>query len=213
MAIKYTSNSRPIVHHHIILKPHHKKLIIGGSSLVFIFMITTSIFLYMMFVKQELNYNSLNNKITDSRKETQTAINSLANEIIQSEEEIESLSSNLGIINEEFGLLKASVGADFSGIIDQAVKSVVTIRTDVSQGTGFIINEEGFIVTNAHVLEGASSVIAINYEQDTISAEFIGYHSDLDIALLKIPGKYNVLELENSNNVQVGEEVIAIGNG
>ncbi|MFH1311326.1 MAG: trypsin-like peptidase domain-containing protein [Nanoarchaeota archaeon] len=212
MAIKYTSNSRPIVHHHIILKPHHKKLIIGGSSLVFIFMITTSIFLYMMFVKQELNYNSLNNKITDSRKETQTAINSLANEIIQSEEEIESLSSNLGIINEEFGLLKASVGADFSGIIDQAVKSVVTIRTDVSQGTGFIINEEGFIVTNAHVLEGASSVIAINYEQDTISAEFIGYHSDLDIALLKIPGKYNVLELENSNNVQVGEEVIAIGN-
>ncbi len=142
MAIKDIQNQRPIVHHHIVLKPHHKKLIIGGSSLVFIFMITTSIFLYMMFIKQEINYNSLDKKITDSKKETQAAINSLSDELLQSREEVKNLSSSLGIINEKFGLLKASVGADFSGIIDQAVKSVVTIRTDVSQGTGFIINEE-----------------------------------------------------------------------
>ena len=82
----------------------------------------------------------------------------------------------------------------------------------MSQGTGFIINEEGFIVTNAHVLEGGSFVNAINYEQHVISAKFIGYDPDLDIALLKIPGTYDALKLENSNDIQTGEEVIAIGN-
>ena len=212
MPTKDIKNQRPIVHHHIVLKPHHKKIIIGGSSLVIIFMITISIFTYMMFVKQELNYNSLDKKITDSKIETQAAINSLSDEFIQSRGEVQNISASLGIIHEEFGLLKASVGADFSGIIDKAVKSVVTIRTDVSQGTGFIINKDGYIITNAHVLAEGRLVNAITYEQETISAKFIGYDSNLDVALLKIPGTYDALELENSDTVQTGEEVIAIGN-
>ena len=113
--------------------------------------------------------------------------------------------------------MKASAGEDFSGIIEDTIKSVVTIRTDSGQGTGFIISDEGYLVTNAHVLADkdgklASNIKAITYEQKIIMANFIGYDGSLDVALLKIPGDYDSLKLENSDDVQIGEKVIAIGN-
>ena len=114
MPSKNFQKPNPIVHHHLVLKPHHKKIIIGGSSLVFIFMVTIGIFTYMMYIKQEVNYKSLDKKITDLKKETQTSVNSLSDQIIQSKTDIQNLSSNLGTINEGLDLLKASVGSDFS---------------------------------------------------------------------------------------------------
>ncbi|HEB47196.1 MAG TPA: trypsin-like serine protease [Candidatus Pacearchaeota archaeon] len=193
------------------LKKHHK-WIIGGSSVIIIFMITISIFTYMIFVRQELNYNLLGKKITDLKIETNTNINSLSEGLIQTNEDLGSLSSRLGIIHEEFGFLKASVGADFSGVVENSVPSVVTIRTDVSQGTGFIVEERGYIVTNAHVLTDGTLVNVITYEQEIIEADLVGYDTTFDIALLKIPGTHDTLKFGNSENVQVGEKVIAIGN-
>jgi len=191
------------------LKKHHKWLIGSFTSLILIFMITVSVFTYMIFIRQEFNYNLLDKKITDLKIETQSNINSLSEGLIETRSELE---SQLGIVQEEFGLLKASAGEDFSGIIEDSVSSVVTIRTDISQGTGFIINREGYIVTNAHVLSGGSTVSVVTYEQESIPANLIGYDLNFDIALLKISGTYNELELGDSNDVQVGERVIAIGN-
>jgi len=204
------SKQRPIVHHHVVLKRHHKWLIGSFTSLVIIFMITISIFTYMIFIKQELSYNLLDRRITNLKIETQTSINFLSGELKE-------LGSGLGIIHEEFGLLKAIAGEDFSGIIENSIPSVVIIRTDVNQGTGFIIHEDGFIVTNAHVLadrEGklASGIKAITYHQEIIDMEFIGYDGILDLALLKIPGTHSALDLEDSDTLQIGEKVIAIGN-
>jgi len=199
------------------LKKHHKILIGSFSSIVIIFMIVNSILLYSLFIKQNLNYNSLNQKITDA----QSNINTLTDNLIQTkttlENTIDSLDIKLGSINQEMVLLKASAGEDFSGIIEDAIKSVVTIRTGVGQGTGFIIANEGYIVTNAHVLADESGALstpitAITYEQKIISADFIGYNGQLDIALLKISGNYNRLKLADSNEIQIGEKVIAIGN-
>jgi len=108
--------------------------------------------------------------------------------------------------------LKASTSSDFSGIIEGAIKSVVTIRTDVSQGTGFLINERGYVITNAHVLYGGNMVEIWNYEQNSFNTKLIGYDETFDIALLKIEGTFEKIYLENSDNVQIGEKVIAIGN-
>jgi serine protease Do len=204
--------SRPIVHSHIILKPHHKKLIIGGSSLIVILMITLSIFTYMIYTKQELYNKVLNKKITDLKAETNTNINVLSESLIQSNKDITKVSSQLGIINEEFVSLKASAGTDFSGIIEKAVTGVVTIRTDLSQGTGFIIENSGYIVTNYHVVENAQAATIITSDNQNHEVSILGYNSNLDIALLKISGDYSPLQLDNSDNVQVGEKVIAIGN-
>jgi len=211
---------RPIVHHQLTLKPHHKKILIGGSSLVLILLIALSIFTYMIFVKQNADNNQINNRIDDLRAETQSNINALTESILTTNEDLKSLNSELGVINEEFGLLKSTVSEDFSGIIDIVIPSVVTVRTDSGQGTGFIINAKensAYLVTNAHVLANsqgnlASGITAITYTQATKDAEFIGFDSTLDIALLKIQGGYNAINLGDSEKIQIGERVIAIGN-
>src|SRR3990172_6906345 len=213
MSAKYSESSNPpIVHHHIVLKPRHRKLIIGGSSLVVIFMIVISVFTYMAFVRQEVNYGLLNKKISDIQKSAQTQIDEMSSTLL-------SIQGSLEEKQQQIDLLKASAGEDFSGIIESSIPTVVIIRTDSGQGAGFIIDEDGYIVTNAHVLadeEGnlATGIHAINYNGQRISLDFIGYDSELDIALLKAQegGNYNALELGDSDNVKIGERVIAIGN-
>jgi S1-C subfamily serine protease len=194
------------------LRRHHKIIIGSFSSLVVIFMIVGSIFVYTLSVKQGVDYINLNNKISTLEADTQSKLNELTETIIQAEQELQTLGSQVGSLDNELVLLKASAGEDFSGIIEDAIKSVVTIRTDVSQGTGFILTDDGYIVTNAHVLVGATYVQILTYEQGTINADMVGYDENLDIVLLKVEGNYDPISLGDSNDVQVGEKVIAIGN-
>jgi S1-C subfamily serine protease len=204
------------------LKKHHKWIIGSFSSLIIIFMITTSVLMYVIFVKQEYNNNQLNKKITDLEADTQSKISDVTESLMQTNTNLiqtnEILDMELGSLNEELDLLKASAGEDFSGIIETAIESVVTIKTSAGfQGTGFIISSDGYLVTNAHVLadgEGllVSSIQAITYEQKTKDADFIGYNGELDVALLKISGSYDSLEFGDSDEIQTGEKVIAIGN-
>ena len=197
------------------LKKHHKILIGSFASIVMIFMLTTSVFLYLLYVKMNVNYQSLNNKVANLEEDTNLKVSEISESLIQTND---ALNNEIGSISRQIDLIKASAGEDFSGIIDSAVKSVVTIKTSAGfQGTGFIISPEGYIVTNAHVLadsEGnlVSSIKAITYSEGTKDAEFIGYDGNLDIALIKIGGTYSAFDLANSDDVQVGEKVIAIGN-
>lgn len=211
MPVKY-SKTKTLVKPTTGLKKHHKWMIGSFSSIVFIFMITSGVFMYTLFVKQNLEYNDLSKQI----EETQSNINTLTESLMQTkstlEQTITSLDLKVGSITEEVDVLKNSAGEDFSGIIESAIQSVVTIRTDVSQGTGFIITDDGYLVTNAHILSGGREVVAITYEKETFPAEFIGYSQNLDVALLKINGNHNPSNFGNSNNVQIGEKVIAIGN-
>jgi S1-C subfamily serine protease len=194
------------------LKKHHKWIIGSFSTLILIIVLLNSFFLYTMFVRQNVNFNSLNQKITDLKTDTQTKINSLSETVLSFEEELTSLGSQVGSIDSEINLLKASTSEDFSGIIEDSVKSVVTIKTDVSQGTGFIIDEDGYVVTNAHVMEGAKAAAVITYDGEQHSVALTGTDTQMDIALLKIAGTYEKLALGDSDDVSVGEKVIAIGN-
>lgn len=197
------------------MKRHHKIIIGGVSSLIVILLIINSVFLYVLFLKQNVNYSLLNEKIKNLQIDIQNQISILADNLMQTQELVEESQKALQL---EMDLLKASAGEDFSGIVESSVHAVVTIKTNAGfQGTGFIISEEGYIITNAHILADASGKLAtiiqiITYEQDIINAEFIGYDPVFDIALLKIQGEYEKLELDNSDNVQIGEKVIAIGN-
>lgn len=196
------------------LKKHHKVIIGSLSSLIIIFMIFSSVFMYMIFVRQTINYNLLNKEISELQTDTQTKINELSETSIKIEQELKALGSQIGSIDYEIDILKASASADFSGIIEKAVKSVVTIRTDFSQGTGFIVDEEGYVVTNAHIMEGARAAGIITYDGNLHQVRLIGKNELMDIILLKIEteGTYEPLELADSNYAQVGEKVIAIGN-
>ena len=83
-------------------------------------------------------------------------------------------------------------------------------------GSGFVVDEDGTIITNAHVVEGASKV-TVSFEEggEAIDAEVKGVDDDADIAVLKInPEGRNltVLPLGDSSKLSVGDPVVAIGN-
>lgn len=82
-----------------------------------------------------------------------------------------------------------------------------------SSGSGFIITEDGYVVTNYHVVSGASSVEVTLYNGDTYDATVIGGDSDYDVAVLKIEatGLQPVTPGESAD-VNVGDTVLAIGN-
>ena len=82
-----------------------------------------------------------------------------------------------------------------------------------SSGSGFIITEDGYVVTNYHVISGASSVQVTLYDGDTYDATVIGGDSDYDVAVLKIEATgLQPVTLGESADVNVGDAVLAIGN-
>lgn len=87
-------------------------------------------------------------------------------------------------------------------------------RTVEARGSGFIISNDGYIVTNNHVVNGATKVSVTLDDGTTLPAKIIGRDPKTDVALLKIKpnGKLPFIELGDSDNVQPGEWVVAVGN-
>ncbi|MDO4811105.1 MAG: trypsin-like peptidase domain-containing protein, partial [Eubacteriales bacterium] len=82
-----------------------------------------------------------------------------------------------------------------------------------SSGSGFVITADGYIVTNQHVVSGASSVTATLYNGDSYPATLVGGDSDYDVAVLKInANSLTPVIMGNSADVNVGDAVLAIGN-
>src|SRR5437762_2499914 len=82
-------------------------------------------------------------------------------------------------------------------------------------GSGFIIDPRGYILTNYHVLEGAQSIEVVLGDQSRHAAKYIGADQRNDVALIKIDPKGKqlaALKLGDSNALQVGQKVLAIGN-
>ncbi len=82
-----------------------------------------------------------------------------------------------------------------------------------AQGSGFIISQEGYILTNNHVVDEAEKVEVELADGRTLEAKIIGTDPESDVAVLKIDaGKQPYLELADSDALEVGEWVLAIGN-
>ena len=82
-----------------------------------------------------------------------------------------------------------------------------------SSGSGFVITQDGYIVTNHHVISGASSVTVTMYDGTEYPATVVGSDSDYDVAVLKIDATgLQPVTLGSSKDVNVGDTVLAIGN-
>ena len=80
-------------------------------------------------------------------------------------------------------------------------------------GSGVILSESGYIVTNHHVIEGATSLTVTTWDNVEYEATLIGSDPDTDLALLKVEGdNLPAIRVGNSDSVQVGEWVLAVGN-
>ena len=103
---------------------------------------------------------------------------------------------------------------DFFGIPDpfgQQFQAPREQRILQGQGSGFIIDSDGYILTNAHVVEGAEKVrVQLNNNKE-YNADVIGLDKRTDVALVKIQGDHlPVAKIGNSDQVQVGDLVLAI---
>ena len=146
--------------------------------------------------------------LTASVTEKETQIKKLSGQLeqvkIENQEQLEQL-------DQQIGTLKAQ-NADFSSVIEESIPSVVSIRTNLGSGSGFIISSEGYIVTNEHVISGATAASVITSDGKQHAVYLVGADSRVDVAVLQIEGSYDSLRWGNSDKIVVGEKVIAIGN-
>jgi Do/DeqQ family serine protease len=86
-------------------------------------------------------------------------------------------------------------------------------RTYTSLGSGFVWSSDGIIVTNNHVVEGASRVIVIFSDGTQVSAKLIGVDPDSDLAVLRVDSRnLPAAVIGTSSDLMIGETVVAVGN-
>jgi serine protease Do len=81
-------------------------------------------------------------------------------------------------------------------------------------GSGFIFDKDGYIITNNHVVEGADEIKIVLDDKQEIAAEIVGRDPKTDLALIKLskPGVYPFITFGDSEKVQIGDWLVAIGN-
>jgi len=85
----------------------------------------------------------------------------------------------------------------------------------VAQGSGFFISEDGYIVTNNHVVSDGAAFVAVMKDGTELDAKLIGKDPRTDLAVLKVDGKgkkFTYVNWADDNNVRVGDWVVAVGN-
>ena len=100
-------------------------------------------------------------------------------------------------------------------IYREAAPGVVRVTQAQGQGSGFVIDSEGHILTNAHVVDGAGPVFVSFSNEDRVQATIVGKDDSTDTALLKVTESADALRplaLGTSTSVDVGDPVVAIGN-
>ena len=106
-------------------------------------------------------------------------------------------------VNSTVGITTSIVSTNYFGFRTNAAAS----------GSGFIISADGYIVTNYHVIEGASSIKVTTYNNESYDAVFVGGDESSDLAVLKIDANgLQPVTLGDSATANVGDDVVAIGN-
>jgi putative serine protease PepD len=113
----------------------------------------------------------------------------------------------------------SSAAKTVGDIYEQSYKSVVEITvggggTQQAQGSGFVYDDEGRIVTNQHVVDGAQSISVVLWNGQSYDATVVGADPSTDLAVLKVDAPASLLsplQLADSSELAVGDAVIAIG--
>jgi putative serine protease PepD len=102
-------------------------------------------------------------------------------------------------------------------VYDSAAPGVVSVQAGSASGTGFVVRGDGTIVTNAHVVSDAESVqVRFGDSGETVQGEVLGTDPSSDLAVVRVDpgstGSLRALPLADSDDVRVGDAVVAIGN-
>ncbi|MBS3081575.1 trypsin-like peptidase domain-containing protein [Candidatus Pacearchaeota archaeon] len=184
---------------------HHINVLYGAVLLLLIVQLISFTFISSQSAKLIAQQNNFEEGVGDTlnqiRQENQYRISEIVRSLSQQRTDFEN----------QISFLK-STQQDFSLIIEDAIKKVVTVTTDVSAGTGFAVGKGGYILTNNHVITGSSAIQVQTYSNEVYVAQLLGVDENADLAVLKISGKIDSFNLSDSDLVSIGEKVIAIGN-
>ena len=105
---------------------------------------------------------------------------------------------------------------DYAGIYERTAASAVSIESKhadgYSSGTGVVLTQDGYLITNAHVVAGAQSVRVILHDNRALPASLVGFDAVEDLAVLKVEAEGLVpAEFGDSNALRIGEPVAALG--
>ena len=144
-------------------------------------------------------------------------VQSHAEEMGKLQEQINGMSTNRG------GIVVPTDGTAMTPaqLYATQVNSVVAISTTIqsgyssghSSGSGFILTEDGYVMTNYHVVEDATAIDVVMHDGKEFAAELVGKDSSNDLAVLKIEAAgLPAVALGSSNDLVIGDMVVAIGN-
>src|SRR3954469_12511472 len=110
-------------------------------------------------------------------------------------------------------LVGAKQTGDVAAIYAAARDSVVSIKTSEGSGSGFVVDDDGTIVTNAHVVGSASTVQIQFADDETTTGKIVGVDRSSDLAIVKVSTsrKLKALSLADSSTVKTGQLAVAIG--
>ncbi len=150
----------------------------------------------------------IDTNLKNFKSKNEREINALVTLIDEIEEKSE---IQLSEIKDELKSIQVQ-SQDFTLIIEDVLQSVVSVGTNKGLGSGAVIDDRGFIVTNYHVINGANIIRVLTYDNNVYDAVLIGYEDTIDVAVLKIDASLDALRFGDSDSVDVGERVIALGN-
>ncbi len=158
----------------------------------------------------KLLQNLISNVDKKNKERDQELLEIISEVESESKRSIEEAKSEL---ERELSLIEVS-GSDFSEVIQDSIKSVVSVLTDKGQGSGAIISEEGEIITNLHVIQSARAIKVMDYDKVIYNVGVVGFDSELDIAVLKILSNesFRALDFADSDDIKIGQGVVALGN-
>ena len=147
----------------------------------------------------------------------------MSNKLQVMQQKVDALQSG---VNGSAGIVPNQEGAMTPGqVYAQNVQAVVAISNQVStniygqvsqtasSGSGFIVSQDGYVVSNYHVVEGATKLSVITSDGTEYDATLVGYDSTNDLSVLKIEGEnFPYVQLGSSDALTVGDQVMAIGN-
>lgn len=127
---------------------------------------------------------------------------------------VSNINNNTNVVDRKFTVSEIGLSTGINNVYDSVVV-VQNYKNDKSNGigSGFIYNNDGYIMTNSHVIEGASNIKVMLMSGDTVDATIIGDDEYADIAVIKIDKKYvtKVATLGSSESINVGDTVFTIG--
>ena len=99
-----------------------------------------------------------------------------------------------------------------SSLVNKTSKSVVSVKAQMSRGTGVVISKDGYVITCNHVLQGCGAV-KLGQGEKTLNAKIVGTDPYNDLALLKAEkGDFTPIEMGDSEKLSVGQYVLALAN-